>query len=149
MLEAQEKLLGRFYQEYRVVIISLIVSLLLTVTILLFYIIKFKKLKFEVKIVILIALIFFVALTISCIIIFSLYCKDYKYLKSNFPIEISATVLEINPDIDLKPLIINDETNAEIKLKVTDYWNRLDANKKYKFLYLPNTKIAEIIEPIG
>jgi len=79
--------------------------------------------------------------------------KDYKYLKNNSYISIMGTVIgftkNVNPETgtqsNTKPLIKIVPSNEEIVLHFNEY---LNVGETYKFIYLPNTKIAEVIEKV-
>lgn len=59
---------------------------------------------------------------------------------------------EINKDsetgvqINNTPVVFNIETNEEIELTVNDF---IDVGEVYRFNYLKNSKIAEVVEKIN
>lgn len=106
-------------------------------------------------------IVFVVAVAILCVL-FIIYCikkifsllKDFKSLKSKEYISFIGKVIrfEINKDsetgvqINNTPVVVNIETNEEIELTVNDF---IDIGGVYRFNYLENSKIAEIVEKIS
>ncbi|MBQ4511043.1 MAG: hypothetical protein II984_09975 [Clostridia bacterium] len=82
------------------------------------------------------------------------YYADYKYLKGNSPIQVEGIVVDYSitiSDSDLTvakswPVIAIDNSDEKISLNIIRSEDRLKIDEIYKFIYLPNTKIAEIIE---
>ena len=79
------------------------------------------------------------------------YC-DYVYLKANDPIYIEGKVtgfsITVSDDLTVTkswPIVLVDETNEEIALSVVRSEEKLEIDQEYAFLYLPNTKTAEIV----
>lgn len=93
-------------------------------------------------------------LAISTIEDINTLLKDLKSLKNNDYISIIGKVLKfkknINPrakiQINNKPVIQILDTNEEIELFIND---KIIIGETYKFKYLKNTKIAEVVEKIS
>ena len=79
--------------------------------------------------------------------------KDIKSLKNNNYISIIGTVLNfeknIEPEsgaqIDNTPTVLISDTNEKVKLRIND---KVIVGETYKFNYLKNSKIAEVVEKI-
>lgn len=105
-------------------------------------------------------IIFVVVLVIGMFIVFlsslmeiTALCKDNKAMRNNNYITIIGRVIRfernINPEtgaqINVKPVVMIIDTNEEIVLLIND---KVRIGQAYKFNYLPNSKIAEIVENI-
>ena len=103
--------------------------------------------------VVVIILIGLSVLLINSLKVVRLLLKDYKYLKNNSYISIMGTVTgfskNINPETGTQsntaPVIKIVPSNEEIVLDVNEY---LNVGETYKIIYLPNTKIAKVIEKV-
>lgn len=97
-------------------------------------------------------------LMFTAFIIFSLIglivlLKDYKALKHNSFVSITGKVIGLkrnrNPDscaqINDHPIVMIMDTNEEIVLILNDW---VTVGETYKFNYLKNSKIAEIVEKV-
>ncbi len=79
--------------------------------------------------------------------------KDIKSLKNNNYISIIGTVLNfeknIEPEsgaqIDNTPTVLISDTNEKVTLRIND---KVIVGETYKFNYLKNSKIAEVVEKI-
>ena len=96
--------------------------------------------------------LFVVLITFSIKVIITLL-KDLKSLKNNDYISIIGNVLKFKknrePDsgvqINDKPIVLILDTNEEIELIIND---KIMIGETYKFNYLKNCKIAEVVEKI-
>ena len=157
MEETTNNLVERFYQEFWIFLVLLILISLLTISLIIVVFIQFKKLPCWSKIGTPIISIFLLGLSFVLGIYFSRYYNDYVYLKNNTPIQIEGTVIEYsiaasNDDLTVTkswPIILTDGTNERISLNIVKAEKRVKINEKYIFLYLPNTKIAEIVEQVS
>ena len=154
MIDAEKNLLDRFYQEFWMVLVITLLLMVIFITLTIFYFIKVKKLSILLKII--------TPITCALLVLFSLlfgnffmkYYADYKYLKGNSPIQVEGIVVDYSitiSDSDLTvakswPVIAIDNSDEKISLNIIRSEDRLKIDEIYKFIYLPNTKIAEIIE---
>lgn len=153
MIEAKQRLLNRFYQDFWALLILLILTVIVIVASFVFYLVKFKASATKFKVVLPIALAVLIGLTLFLCMIFARYYNDYLYLKTNEPVQIQGKVVEFSvrvsgDDSTVKkswPIILVDETN-EISLSILHSQEKLQINQTYEFLYLPNTRIAVIFE---
>jgi len=154
MEKVEKILLDRFYQEFWIFLVLLILSVLMLIILIVFGFIKFKKVGVQFRVGMLVAGVILIILSCSNSMLFSKYYKDYVYLKSNAPIQIEGKVVGYASAVsgdDLTvtqawPVVLIDETKEQISLNVIQAEKKLQIDQKYKFFYLPNTKIAEIIE---
>ena len=119
-----------------------------------FYPVKFHNMAKIYQTGILAVTILMIGLCIFSGVSFSKYYKDYVFLKSSGPICVAGKVIGYShvtsPD-DLTvtrswPIILNEETKTQISLNVINSEEKLVVGQVYEFLYLPNTRIAEMIE---
>ena len=97
--------------------------------------------------------VMFVILTIFSTKALVSLLKDAKSLKSNDYISVTGKVLKFKRNIDPesgrqtnnKPIVLVLDTNEEVELFVND---RIVVGAIYKFNYLKNCKIAEVVEKL-
>ena len=154
MTEAEKNLLDRFYQEFWIILIIFVFAAITTIALTIFCLAKFNKMTIELKIGAPIICVLFIVFSVLFAMIFSKYYNDYVYLKANPPIEVKGKVIGYSNKISGDeltvtkswPIILVDETNEELSLSVINSEEKTRMNEVYVFLYLPNTKIAEIID---
>ena len=159
MIETEKYLIDRFYQEFWTFFVISILLLLSIVALTVLYFVRFRKLKTKARIGVPIVCILLIGLGVFFAMLFSRYQKDYVYLETNRPIRIEGKVIgysKVTSVDDLTvtkswPMILIDGTNEQIslnivKLNIVKSEEKLQVGKSYEFLYLPNTKNAEIIK---
>lgn len=154
MTEAEKNLLDRFYQEFWIILIIFVFAAITTIALTIFCLAKFNKMTIELKIGVPIICVLFIVFSLLFAMIFSKYYNDYVYLKANPPIEVKGKVIGYSNKISGDeltvtkswPIILVDETNEELSLSIINSEEKTRMNEVYVFLYLPNTKIAEIID---
>ena len=151
-MEQEKILIGRFYQEFWVFFGLLIACVIGIVFFLVFYITKLKKFDYRIKIVYPILLGVIIAITVVVGITFSNYYKDHIYLKHNNPIKIKGEVIGFSQttnndfiDHNSWPIILINGTSDKISLGVYKSNERVVIGQEYTFIYLPNTKNAELL----
>lgn len=116
-------------------------------------IIKFKKIRISLKLLICGVLLLFVILDSFLSIYFTKYAKDLNKVKHNdfvyiegqvvgFSISSSPDELTVNHSW---PIVLIDGSIDQVTLNVINSDKKLILNEYYSFIYLPNTKIAEIV----
>lgn len=153
MLEAEERLLSRFYQEFWTFLILGIIGCIVTILLLIYYIVKFKKIDINIRKALPIAIIVMCILSGIMVSYFLEYCLDLQYANNREFIHIKGEVIGFAgasaDDLTVTkhtPIFLVDETGEEISLNIQYSWNKVSLNQSYEVLYLPNTKIAEVIE---
>lgn len=150
----EKTLLNRFYQEFWILLMLLIFIFILIVVLIIFYFVKIKDVNKGFKFTIPIIILFFIFLTVLLGTYFTKYYKDYVYLKTHSPMQIEGELIGysnyISPD-DLTvekswPIIMLKDGNEKVTLNIINAEKKLKENQVYIFLYLPNTRIAEVIE---
>ena len=153
MVEAKKNLLDRFYQEFWVFLLLFILMVIITSALITFYFVKFRKMKIQLKIGVLIVVLILVGLSFLMGVFYSKYHNDYLYLKTGCPLQITGKVIgysNITAGDDLTvtkswPIIQTDGIVENISLNVIKSEEKLQLNEMYEFLYLPNTRIAEVV----
>ena len=153
MIEMEKYLLDRFYQEFWIFFALSILLLLSVVALTVLYFARFRKLKTRVKIGMPVVCVLLILFFVFFATMFSKYQKDYMYLETNRPIQIEGKVIgysKVTSGDDLTvtkswPIILIDGTNEKITLNIVKSEEKLQVEKSYKFFYLPNTKIADVI----
>ena len=95
----------------------------------------------------------FVALIIFSIKVIITFLKDAKSLKSNDYVSIVGKVLKFKRNIEHesgvrindRPIVLILDTGEEVELFIND---KIMIGETYKFNYLKNCKIAEVVEKI-
>lgn len=150
----EKTLLNRFYQEFWIFLMLLIFSVILILVLMIFYFLKIKDTNKDFKFATPIIILFFTFLTVLLGTYFTKYYKDYVYLKTHSPIQIEGELIgysnSVSPD-DLTvakswPIIMLKDGDEKVILNIIDAEKKLKENQVYMFLYLPNTRIAEVIE---
>ena len=153
MDEVEKVLLNRFYQEFWLCLILLVLLIITFVVLIIFYCKLFAKKTIFFKCVVPFICLFLLTFCISFGSIFSAYYKDYFHIKENNPIQIQGKVIGYSvavsgDDLTVRkswPIILIEGTNEEITLNVINAEKKLQSDKIYTFLYLPNSKIAEVM----
>ena len=153
MAEAEKKLLDRFYQEFWIFLILMVAVVITTVVLITFYFMKCRGMSIKIKVGTQIICVLFVALSCFFAMFFLKYHNDYVYLKTSSPVVVEGKVIGYSRVIsgdDLTvtkswPIIVVDETKEELSLNVIKSEEKTQIDEVYVFVYLPNTKIAEII----
>ncbi len=157
MADVEKKLLGRFYQEFWVFLILILLLIFVLAVLIVYYLIKFKKATAVFRVVIPIVEVGLTILLCMLGKVFLSYQKDYLYIKSNVPLRVEGTVIgysvtTVSGD-DLTttkswPIIMTKGANEKMSLNVIKAEEKLTIGQDYQFLYLPNTKIADVVENI-
>ena len=154
MEKVSKILLHRFYQEFWFFITIYILMIALVLFLIIIFLIRIKSMTKISKILILFTDVLLIGFAIVFGKFFSKYYDDYIYLKSNEPIEIEGKVtgylVSVSGD-DLTvtnswPSILILESKEVITLNIINSEMKIKENEVYIFLYLPNTKIAEVVE---
>ena len=152
--EAKIKLIERLEGCINVVSMLLALGCLITLAVLIYTFLSFSKLSKKEKIAspigcsILICACLFNAFWLQ-----PMLC-DREYLKSNEPIYIAGELIDFaNASGDesgevtrYSPIIRIYETDEKITLNITNSEERMEIGETYEIIYLPNTKLGEIIE---
>jgi len=154
MAEVEKELLNRFYQEYWIFLVLFIFIVIVSIALIIFCFMRFKKMPSALRIITPITSVVLVTLCCFFGMIFSNYYSDYCYLKNDSPITIEGTVIgysiaSSSDDLTVTkswPIINISETDEEISLNIIKAEEKLVIDEVYVFIYIPNTKIAEIIE---
>lgn len=157
MVEAEKKLIERFYQEFWVFLILFSVLAMITIALIIFCLFKFKKMTIGFKIGSSIFIAMLLGLSSFFGMFFLKYYNDHVYLRTNEPIQVEGKVVDYSiatsgDDLTVTkswPVILIDETNEEISLNIIKSEEKLQIGGTYEFIYLPNTKIAEVINDTG
>lgn len=153
MAESEKVLLDRFYQEFWLFLILFVLMTLITIALIIFSFIKLDKIAKGFRIGIPIVTLLMAGLCFLFGIFFLKYYKDYVFLRENAPLHITGKVIGYSKVVshdDLTvtkswPIILVKETDAPIPLNIIKSEEKLEINQTYEFLYLPNTRIAELI----
>lgn len=153
MAEVEKVLLERFYQEFWLFLILFVLTGIIAIALFIFYPIKFHNMTKINQIGIFAASLLMIGLCVFSGISFSKYYKDHVFLKSSSPICVTGKVTGYSQAVssdDLTvtkswPIILNEETKTQISLNIINSEETLDVGQVYVFLYLPNTRITEII----
>jgi amino acid transporter len=154
MAEVEKVLLDRFYQEFWIFLILFVLTMIITAALIIFYPIKFSKMAKRFKIAIPIVSLLLVALCFFSGKLFTKYHDDYVFLATNTPIHITGKVIGYSNVVshdDLTvtrswPILLVSETDNPISLNIIDSEEKLVIGQVYDFLYLPNTRIAELVD---
>ena len=154
MAEAEKYLIDRFYQEFWLFFILLAVTIICSAIMVVVFVIRFQKLDIKFRIIIPIVCVLLIALSFVLNIYFSKYFEDLIYLRSNEPIQIEGKVIGYavavsSDDLTVKrswPIVSIDGTKEQISLGVSHAERKLNIDQEYTFLYLPHTRIAEVIK---
>ena len=154
MEEAKIKLIERLENSINVVSVLLVFACIITVVVLICTLLSFLRLSKKEKIGLLIG---YAAMICACLFIVfwlqPMLC-DREYLKSNEPICIEGELIDFaNASSDeggevtrYSPIIRICETDEKITLNITNSEERMKIGETYEIIYLPNTKLGEIIE---
>ena len=151
-MSAEELLTKIYYDNLWIEIVLLALSLILMLSLVIYIIVKFNSITLNTKIGLTILALILVALSLFSGIWFIKELKDLNYVKNNDFIHIKGTVIgfarEFSTD-DLSvgkssPIVLIENSDEKITLFIQDSANRLEIGKTYEFIYLPNTKRAEI-----
>ena len=153
MLDAEKRVVDRFYQEFWIYFILTFICLIITIVLLCVVIIKFKKIKIYLKLLICGVTVLFIILDSFLTIVFSKYAKDLNKVRNNDFVYIEGQVVGFSissssDDLTVShswPIVLIDENNDKVTLSVINSDTKLVLGEYYSFIYLPNTKIAEIV----
>lgn len=153
MVGAESALLDRFYQEFWIFLVLLICLVGITICLVGFYCIKYKKGTVKFKVSVAIAIVVLVVFAIFFGMFFSRYCRDYEYLKTSHPIYAQGKMIGFanttsHDDLTITrswPTFLITETNEEISLSIIRSEEKVYIGEYYTVVYLPNTYIAELI----
>lgn len=153
MVNEENMLIDNFYQTFNFFIITAIALILILIMVILFSIVKFKKITTMTKVYLLLFIIFLFG---SCYFFGNMcwiYYADHIYLQNNEPILITGKVVgyqfAFSDDFSTNysyPIIEDKKTHQQIILGVMHADERLVVNEEYTFIYLPNSKESEIVE---
>lgn len=151
---AQKNLFTRFYEGFWTFLIFSILLTIILISLFIFYIVKFRILKQAVKIFLPIFLLFTLGLIFMLIPLNVEHIKDLNYVKSNQTLIVEGKVIgyekihynESSATVTYSYPIIKSEKTAEtISLNVLHSNEKIEIGSLYTFIYLPNTKLAEIL----
>lgn len=153
MINAKSILLDRFNQEYWIFLILLLISLITLVSVFALCLIKYNNVPRTIKIAFVFCILLFLCLTIMLGHIFSKYHRDREYLKNFDVITVAGEVIDfaISTSGDELtatkswPIIRINDSNEQITLGIVNSEEILEINQQYTFIYLPNTRVAEIV----
>lgn len=153
MAEAEQVLLERFYQEFGLFLMLFVLTGIIAIALFIFYPIKFHNMTKINRISVFAVALLVIGLCVFSGMSFSKYYKDHVFLKSSGPICITGKVTGYSRAIssdDLTvtkswPIVLNEENKTQISLNIINSEEKLNVGQVYEFLYLPNTRISEII----
>ena len=152
MIDAKTTLLDRFNQEYWIFLVLLILLVLSLASIFVLCLIKYSNTSKEMRIAFVFSIFLLLCLTVMVGNIFSQYHRDRQYLKNSDVIVIDGEVIGFAKTTGDEltaskswPIIRINGSNEQITLGVINSEKRLEINQQYTFIYLPNTKTAEIV----
>ena len=155
MEEARNRLIERFEFTNNTFHLLLIALLLVTIIAILYTLFGFSKFNKNEKMGLPIMCIFAVAIFLLFSFLTHPMRKDNEYLKCSEPIYIEGELIGFADEwVDetgissrkYSPIIRINGTDEEITLNITNSEEKMKIGETYEILYLPNTKIAEIIE---
>ena len=154
MDEAKKSLIKIFYQELYCGIFLCILEAIAIVFLLVLFIVKFRKLDRKIKMSIIFVILLLVALEVWAVLFTVKYVKDLDFVKSEDFIELEGEMLGFahswSDDTDVYysyPIIkINGTKNTVIIKPEYSVAKTLEIGSQYTFIYLPNTKLAELIQ---
>ena len=152
---AKKNLIERFNQEliiFTILLILMVIALCLTVIL---YAKKYKTITKEAKIAVPILLVFLIFLTSILIVIDIRYIKDLEYVKKSEFYQIEGEFIgyakSISNGDDLTvtqswPIIKNSINSETVSLNILNSDQNLEMGEHYTIIYLPNTKIAKVVQ---
>ena len=154
MAEIEIALLERFYQEFWLFLALFVLTGAIAIVLFIICSINLHKITKIYRIGFLAVIVLMVGLCVFSGTYFSKYYKDRIFLKSSTPICLVGKVTGYShatssDDLTVTrswPIILNEETKTQIFLNVINSEEKLVIGQVYEFLYLPNTRIAEIVE---
>ena len=153
MEEARSILLDRFYGDFSLFLILFILLIVILLLLITFYIIRYRRVTSKYRIGIPIVAMLLVVFTFFFGQLVVKYYNDYIYLQENDPIYVKGSVIGYahtvsHDDLTVTkswPIVLLEETHTELSLNIIDSDTILQIGEVYEFLYLPNTKNAEVI----
>lgn len=154
MEEAKIKLIERLESCINVVSILLVLGCLVATVTLIYAFLSFSKLNKKEKIALPIAYALLICTCLFVVFWLQPMLCDREYLESNEPIYIEGELIgfadassdEGGETTRYSPIIRINETDEEITLNIVNSDKRMKIGETYEIIYLPNTKLAEIIE---
>lgn len=152
---AKKSLLERFSQEFiafSILFAFMVIVLCLIVTV---YVKKYRIIRTQTKIIISIVVIILIFLVVVLALLEIRYIKDLKYIKNAEIMQIEGEVVGFAKSVsngdDLTvtqswPIIKDSKTDQTVTLNVLNSDQKLEKGKQYTIIYLPNTKLAEIVQ---
>ena len=118
------------------------------------YVIRCKSRPKWGKIAVPIALAFYVVLIAIVCAITVRYAKDLKYVQQHEYLQIEGTAIGYAKSTSTDeltvhhswPIFKDDVTQKEMSLNILNSDQRIKIGEHYTVIYLPNTKLAEIVE---
>ena len=153
MIDAKTSLLDRFNQEYWIFLVLLVLSGITLISVFALCLIKYNNVSRRIKIAFVFCILLFLCITIMVGHIFSKYHSDKEHLKNFDVITITGEVIDFAVSTSGDeltttkswPIIRINGSNEQISLRIINSETILEINRQYTFIYLPNTKIAEIV----
>lgn len=153
MINAKSILLDRFNQEYWIFLTLLLLSLITLLLVFALCLIKYNNVSRTIKIAFIFCILLFLCITIMVGHIFSKYHRDREHLKSFDVITITGEVIDFaistsGDELTVTqswPIIRINGSNEQIALGIINSEAILEKNQQYTFIYLPNTRMAEIV----
>ena len=152
---AKKILIERFNQEFimfTILLILMVIALCLTVIL---YAKKYKALTKGTKIAVPILLVFLIFLTSILIVTDIKYIKDLEYVKKREFYQIEGNFIgyakSVSNGDDLTvtqswPIIKENATNKTVSLNAFNSNQNIKIGESYTIIYLPNTKLATIVQ---
>lgn len=154
MEEAKIKLIERLENCINIVSILLVLTCIFTAVILIYTFLFHSRMNKKEKTGLLIG-----CAVLICTCLFETFwlqpmLRDREYLKLNDPINIEGELIgfaDASSDDSgevsrYSPIIRTYETDEKITLNITNSEERMKIGETYEIIYLPNTKLGEIIE---
>lgn len=153
MAETERVLLERFYQEFWLFLALFVLTGTIAIVLFIICSINLRKITKIYKIGLLAVIVLMVGLCVFSGVSFSKYYEDRIFLKSSTPVCLVGKVTGYSratssDDLTVTrswPIILNEENKTQISLNVINSEEKLVIGQVYEFLYLPNTRIAEIV----
>ena len=151
---AKKSLLAQLNQGLIAFCVLLVLALIILVLVVILYIRKYKLMQKWIRIATPIALAFYIALTATIGVLAVRYAKDLKYIRHQEFLQIEGTLIGYAKSSSTDeltvhhswPIFKDDATQKNLSLSVLNSEQRLEIGEHYVVIYLPNTKLAEIVE---
>ena len=151
---AKKSLLEQLNQGFIALAVLFVLMLIVFVLVVILYIRKYKLMQRWIKIAVPIVLALYIALTATTGVMTVRYAKDLKYIRHQEYLQIEGELIgyakrSSTDELTVHyswPIFKDDTTQNTISLNVLNSGQRLEIGKHYAVIYLPNTKLAEIVE---